>query len=59
MPELPFEAYRDFDFAILSICSSMTVLCLPGWKESRGVEAEVVEAKRLCLPITMERDHAS
>lgn len=32
-------------------CDSVAVLCLSGWRESTGVQAEIAEAGRLGLPI--------
>ncbi len=47
-----FEFYRDYDFLMLSKCDHMVILTLDGWRESRGITAEIKEARRLEIPIT-------
>lgn len=48
----------DFDFWIkqnygmLCKASSLLVLCLDGWKESAGVQAEIAFAERCGIPVT-------
>lgn len=51
--ELPpgFEFWRDYDHAFLRLCDRMVVLKLDGWKESRGVTAEIELAKELAMQI--------
>ena len=48
-PELGF--WLRIDRAILAHCSAVHVLMLPGWRESKGVEAEIMEAERLGIPV--------
>ena len=36
---------------MLKACDSVVVLCLPGWEDSKGVERECLEAKKLKLGI--------
>lgn len=43
--------WKDFDHTMLSRCDRMIVLKLPGWENSKGVEAEIIRAKELELPI--------
>ncbi len=44
--------WRTFDRTIIAICSEVWVLMLPGWKESVGVQAEILIAKELRKPIS-------
>ncbi len=46
-----WETWRKLDLEILRRCTKMLVLALPGWRESRGLRAEMREAKRHGLPI--------
>lgn len=43
--------WRDYDLGMLSRCSKLYVLKLPGWDTSTGVSAEIAKAKELNLPI--------
>lgn len=43
--------WRRHDLPILRAASILAVLCLPGWRSSRGVKAEIKEARRLHIPI--------
>lgn len=36
---------------ILSICDKMFVVCIPGWEDSKGVQAEIKIAELLGMPI--------
>lgn len=53
MGDLPtdFEFWRQYDKAIISRCSELWVLTLPGWSESVGVAAEIEIANRLSIPV--------
>lgn len=44
------EWYR-FDLVFLRRCDSVTVLTLPGWEQSIGVNIEIDQAKRLGIPV--------
>lgn len=46
-----FEFWRKYDLEMLSTCSSLRVLKLDGWEESKGIAAEVWMAKDLGLPV--------
>jgi hypothetical protein len=48
-PHDPTWYQQDLEF--LRLCSELRVLCLSGWRESRGVLAEVVAADRLFIPV--------
>jgi nucleoside 2-deoxyribosyltransferase len=39
--------WKDYDERMLSHCDSVVVLMLPGWRESKGVMAEIGIADRL------------
>ena len=47
--ELPkdFDWWREFDEAMIRACPGFRVLCIPGWQESRGVQAEIALASNL------------
>lgn len=53
-PKLGKEGY-DFwlkqDFSILINCDEMWVLMLDGWKESKGIKAELAFCKRYEIPV--------
>jgi hypothetical protein len=42
-----FQFWRECCLGMLRRCGELWVLCLPGWKESEGVMAEIKEAKKL------------
>lgn len=48
---LDWDYWQGYDRAILSACGKMIVLMLDGWKESKGIAAEITIAKELGLPI--------
>lgn len=45
--ELPrgFGFWQYFDLHILNLCEGLTVLCIPGWEDSKGVQAEISFAR--------------
>ena len=47
-----WETWAEMDLALIAICRELVVLELPGWKQSRGIAAEVAEAERLGIPVT-------
>jgi hypothetical protein len=47
-----WEYWEKFDRKILSICDEFYVLCLDGWEESVGVQAEIRVAKQLRIPVS-------
>ncbi|MCP4640624.1 MAG: DUF1937 family protein [bacterium] len=51
--ELPkdWQFWQGYDTALLKCCGLLKVLCLDGWQESVGVQAEIEIAKGLGLPI--------
>lgn len=46
-----WQFWQQYDEAMISRCDSLTVLMLDGWKESKGVQAEIEIAKRLGIPV--------
>lgn len=46
-----WEYWHGYDRAMLSCCSTLIVLRLPGWDESIGVQAEIRIAQELGLAI--------
>jgi hypothetical protein len=46
-----FEAWKKLDLAMLERCNTLTVLKIPGWEISRGVQEEITHAKSLNMPI--------
>ena len=44
---LDFELWREFDQRMLAACDMVWVYCIDGWKESKGIAAEIEIAKRL------------
>ncbi|MFA4945164.1 MAG: DUF1937 family protein [Lentisphaeria bacterium] len=51
--ELPkgWEFWERYDRRMLAACDSLTVLCIPGWRESVGVQAEIAIAIEMGLPV--------
>ena len=43
--------WEKYDRAILRRCEEMWVLMLPGWKSSKGIQAEIKIAKELGMPV--------
>lgn len=39
--QITHEAWMEADFRVLPYCDILAVLCLPGWKESKGVGLEI------------------
>lgn len=44
--------WQPYDEYMLSLCDDLYVLMLDGWKESRGVQAEIKYAERFGIPIS-------
>jgi len=43
--ELNYAQWMRLDLHLLQFCTEMHVLCLPGWRESKGVQMEISVAK--------------
>ena len=46
-----WETWQPYCFKLLDLCQIMVVLKLPGWIESKGVQAECEEAARRMMPV--------
>ena len=46
-----FDFWADLDRAFLSCCNKMVVLQLPGWKDSKGIKAEIKIADEFKIDI--------
>lgn len=49
--KLPTDAgfWRDYNEDMMSICAGIIVLCVPGWKESKGVTYELELSEKLVI----------
>lgn len=47
-----WEYWQKTDEYFLKCATELYVLCLPGWEESTGVQAEIEIAEEIGLPIT-------
>ncbi len=52
------EFWMSMDLPILRRCDELLILGLDGWRESRGVRAEIFEAMSLVKPITQIEEAA-
>ena len=48
-----FEAWKEVDLKILSVCSRVVVLMLGGWDDSRGVRREIAVAQELGIQVDL------
>lgn len=46
-----WEFWKQIDFGYIEACSHVWVLMMPGWEDSTGVSAEIIEARRQGKPI--------
>jgi hypothetical protein len=46
-----WDYWEGYDRRILKCCDKIIVLCLPGWKESTGVQAEIVIGQKMGIPV--------
>ena len=46
-----WEFWADYDRALISVCDTVDVLLLDGWRTSKGVQAEMEIAKSLGKPV--------
>lgn len=46
-----FNFWQQHNFGILAKSSALWVLCLEGWQQSRGVQAEITFAKQAQIPV--------
>lgn len=50
------EFWMRQDIPILAVCARIKVLCLDGWRESRGLAQEINTARALYKPVFYIRD---
>ena len=48
-----WDFWQRYDRAHLERCDEIVVLALDGWRESKGVQAEVAIARELGMPVRM------
>lgn len=48
---LKWERWAAYDEMMLGLCSTLVVLTLAGWRESRGVTAEIAMATKMNMPV--------
>ena len=46
-----WEFWEGYDRRVLKDCNRIMVLCLPGWTESTGVQAEIKIGKEFGIPV--------
>lgn len=51
-----FRTWQRLDTALLRGCQSMRILELPGWRDSKGIDAERKFAQELFMPIRRVND---
>ena len=51
-----WDYWEAFDRAYLSMCKDLYVVCIEGWTQSKGVQAEIQIAKEMNLPINLIPD---
>lgn len=49
---LGFDYWETYDRRMIEACDEVHVLLLPGWKDSKGVTAEIAIAKELGRKVT-------
>lgn len=49
---LGWDYWEAFDRFYIGVCDELLVLMLDGWKESKGVQAEISIAKEMNKPVT-------
>lgn len=48
---MSWDFWRGQDFPLLELAGEVVVMTLDGWKESRGVQAEIAHAEKHGIPI--------
>lgn len=46
-----WEFWKRIDAAFISVCGAVWVLCIEGWRESKGVAAEIEIAREMGKPV--------
>ena len=52
-----WEFWAEYDGAFLRAAKKMLVLCLPGWRDSVGVTAEIQIAREMGIPVEYMDPH--
>lgn len=52
--QVDWRFWSRIDIAFLSYCRELVVLTLEGWRESVGVQAEIMTARELGKPVSYE-----
>ena len=47
----PPQGWYHYDLSFLAVCESMTLLCIPGFQESSGVQLEIAAANMAGIPV--------
>ena len=47
-----WRRWQDFDRWFIERCDKVVVLRLPGWQDSKGVQAEMDYAREICKPVS-------
>lgn len=47
-----FEFFKEFDLGFIEKCKKLYVLCIEGWRESRGVGEEIEYARKLGIKVS-------
>lgn len=50
-PATNWRFWARQDLAVLALCNKLIVVTMAGWRQSKGVTAEIEAAKHLLLPI--------
>lgn len=46
-----WKTWAAHSLRMIRACDEVAVLVIPGWRESKGVQAEIAEARRLGMPV--------
>lgn len=46
-----WDFWEGYDRRMIACCNKLIVLCIDGWKESTGVQAEIKIAKEMGIPV--------
>jgi hypothetical protein len=48
-----FEFWKNYNHDFIRRCDALWVVCLPGWKDSKGVADEISFAKTIGIPVVL------
>lgn len=46
-----WEYWAEYDRVMITACDEVLVCCIPGWRESAGVTAEILMAEQFGMPV--------